>query len=164
MIAKCYSKRLPDSLLCNLWLPTFLNPRTRTPRLPERISPSDLDRGTPLAFVFRPCSRLLRQFKRDGLCFNSYCRFWATSRSWMTQRFDIQPTKQTIIPPAANVRLPTVDDFIWAHSRLERVTDKSLSDDCKVLMTAQNKKVLQVDRAVSRPSPSTGSPSPSPPL
>jgi hypothetical protein len=56
----------------------------------------------------------------------------------MTQRNAIQPTRQTIIPPAANVRLPTVDDFISAHSRLERITDKSLLDDRKALMATQN--------------------------
>jgi hypothetical protein len=39
-------------------------------------------------------------------------------------------------PTTANVRVPTVDDFIWAHSHLERITDKSHSDDRKVLMTA----------------------------
>jgi len=60
----------------------------------------------------------------------------------MTQRNAIQPTKQTITPPAANVRLPTVDDFVSAHSRLERTTDKSLSDDRKVLKTAQNIKSI----------------------
>ena len=39
-------------------------------------------------------------------------------------------------PTTANVRLPKVDDFISAHSRLERIMDKSLLDDRKVLMTA----------------------------
>ena len=48
----------------------------------------------------------------------------------MTQRNNIQQKKQTIIPPAANVRLPTVDDFIWAHSLLERITEKTFLDNC----------------------------------
>jgi hypothetical protein len=60
----------------------------------------------------------------------------------MTHRNDIQPTEQTITSPAADVRLPTGDDFIWAHSRLERITEKSLSDDRKVLMTVQNIKSI----------------------
>jgi len=60
----------------------------------------------------------------------------------MTKRNGIQPTKQTVIPPAANARLPTVDDFISAHSRLERITAESLSDDRKVLRGAQNIKSI----------------------